>query len=103
MTFTLAPADEVLQLLGQRLRTQRLAQGLRQTELAQMAGLSLGAVRALETSGKTTLETLVRAVQALGLAHELDNLFEPRRLSIAQMEQAAAVRQRKRAPRQGAA
>ena len=48
MAFILATADEILRTLGQRIRAQRLAQGLPQSELAQMAGLSLGALRKLE-------------------------------------------------------
>ena len=99
MTFMLAPASEILQALGQRVRAQRLAQELPQRELAQMAGLSLGALRKLESSGQSSLETLVRAVQALGLANELEDLFMLKRLSIAQMEQAEAASQRQRAPR----
>jgi transcriptional regulator with XRE-family HTH domain len=99
MAFILASVDEVLHALGERLRMQRLAQALPQRELAQMAGLSLGALRKLESSGQCSLETLIRVVQALGLVHELEGLFVLKRLSIAQMEQAEAARQRQRAPR----
>lgn len=82
------------------MRVQRLAQGIPQRELAQMAGLSLGALRKLESSGQSSLETLVRVVQALGLVDELEELFELKRQSIAQMEKAEAANQRQRAPRQ---
>lgn len=99
MSFNLMPASEVLQALGLRVRTQRLAQGVPQRELAQMAGLSLGALRKLENSGQSSLETLVRAAQALGLMDELEQLFMLKRQSIAQMEKAEAVSQRQRAPR----
>jgi len=103
MSLALAPADEILQTLGQRLRAQRLIQGLPQRELAQMAGLSLGALRKLESSGQCSLETLVRAVQALGLVDELQDLFMPKRQSIAQMEQAEVASRRQRAPRRSGA
>lgn len=99
MVFILSPSNEILETLGHRIRTQRLAQGLPQRELAQMAGLSLGALRKLESSGQSSLETLVRAVQALGLLEELENLFVLKRQSIAQMERAKAASQRQRAPR----
>lgn len=66
MIFALATANEILRTVGQRLRLQRLAQGLPQRELAQMAGLSLGALRKLESSGQCSLETVVRVVQSLG-------------------------------------
>ena len=99
MTFMISTTDETLAGLGSRLRAQRLAQNLPQRELAQMAGLSLGALRKLEASGQTSLETLIRAVQALGLTGELENLFVLKRASIAQMEQAEVALQRKRARR----
>ncbi len=47
MTFHLSTSAEILHALGVRLREQRLAQTLTQRELAQMAGLSLGALRKL--------------------------------------------------------
>jgi transcriptional regulator with XRE-family HTH domain len=103
MALQLAPADQILATLGERLRAQRLAQGLPQRELAQMAGLSLGALRQLERSGQSSLETLVRAVQALGLVPEMDDLFVLRRQSIAQMAQAEAAGLRQRAPRRRSA
>lgn len=103
MSFNLASTAEILRALGSRLRTQRLAQGLPQRELAQMAGLSLGALRKLEGSGQSSLETLIRVTQALGLVDELEDLFVLRRQSIAQMAQAESVGQRQRAPRRSKA
>jgi len=91
-----------MRALGTRLRVQRLAQALSQRDLAQMAGLSLGALRKLEHDGQCSLETLIRVVQALGLVEELEDLFLLKRQSIAQMEQAEAASQRKRAPRRKA-
>lgn len=88
-----------MQLLGTRLRAQRLAQMLAQQELASMAGLSLGALRKLETTGQSSLDTLLRVVRALGLVDELDSLFVLKQASIAQMEQVAAIKQRQRAPK----
>lgn len=99
MVFALAVPAEILHVLGSRLRTQRLAQGLSQRDLAQMAGLSLGALRKLERDGQSSLETLVRVVQALGLVDGLEALFVLKRQSIAQMEQAEVASQRQRAPR----
>lgn len=103
MVLELATSSEILQALGQRVRAQRLAQGVAQLELAQMAGLSLGALRKLESSGQSSLETLVRVVQALGLVSELEDLFVLKRQSIAQMENAAAASRRQRAPRRKSA
>ncbi|MGQ0529054.1 MAG: helix-turn-helix domain-containing protein [Panacagrimonas sp.] len=99
MSFSLNTLPELQSILGQRLRTHRLAQEIPQQGLAQMAGLSQGALRKLEGNGQCSLETLIRVVQALGLADELESLFVLRRQSIAQMEQAESVKQRQRAPR----
>lgn len=102
MAFHLSTPAEVLQELGVRLREQRLAQSLTQRELAQMAGLSLGALRKLESDGQCSLETLVRVAQALGLLEELNDLFVLKRQSITQMEQAELAGRRQRAPRKKA-
>jgi transcriptional regulator with XRE-family HTH domain len=94
----LATADEILRTLGERLRQQRLTQQLSQHELAQMAGVALGTVRKLEQSGVSSLETVVRVVQALGLVDELQGLFLLKRNSFEEITQAAQP-QRQRAPR----
>ena len=99
MVFNLSTPAEILHTLGVRLREQRLAQSLTQRELAQMAGLSLGALRKLETDGQCSLETLIRAAQALGLLDTLEDLFVLKRQSIAQLEQVEVVSRRRRAPR----
>ena len=96
--FAFATHAEILQALGARLREQRLAQGLKQAELAAMAGVALGTVKKLEHSGVSSFETVVRVVQALGLTDQLQGLFQLPRQSIAQMAQAEQA-QRKRAPR----
>lgn len=101
MDFLLADRREILQELGQRLRLQRLAQALTQQELAGMAGVAPGTIKKLESNGTSSLETVVRVVQALGLTDQLQALFVLPSQSIAQMEQAEQARQtqRVRAPR----
>ncbi|MEY2875048.1 MAG: hypothetical protein RLZZ373_2419 [Pseudomonadota bacterium] len=96
LDFGLASSDEICQALGQRLKVARLAQGLLQSELALRAGVSRGTVVTLESSGQTTLASLVRVVQVLGLEEALQPLFvqaPPR--SIAELERrVSAPRQR---------
>ena len=101
MTFMLSSVEEILQTLGGRIRTQRLAQGISQQVLADRAGLCLGAVRQLEGSGQSGLDTLVRVLFVLGIVDELEDLFVLRQQSIAQMERANDLSRRQRAPRQG--
>src|SRR6188474_1459026 len=96
----LATPDELVHELGSRLRTQRLASRVTQQELAQRAGVALGAIKKLESDGNTTLQTFVRVVQALSLTSDLENvlMLKPH-ISIAEMERAAmAPRQRARRP-----
>lgn len=96
--FSLASFGEIASALGARLKALRLAQGLQQTELAARAGVSRYVVQELEGSGKCTLMSWLRIVQALGREADLQGLFELKVNSIAQMEQADSAR-RVRAPR----
>jgi len=96
--FSFATADEIAQELAGRLRAARLAQGLQQAELALRAGVSAGTVKTLEKTGQSTVTSLIRVVQALGLTQDLQRAFLLEVRSIAQMEQAQRA-QRQRAPR----
>lgn len=98
LDFSLASFDEIAHALGARLRVLRLAQGLQQTELATRAGVSRYVVQELEGSGKGTLLSVLRIVQALGLESDLQGLFELRVNSIAKMDLAERAH-RERAPR----
>ncbi len=95
MNFKLATADEIGLELGRRLKAARLAQGLLQADLAARAGVSRGTVVALENKGQSTLHSLIRVAQVLGLVEQFDGLFEFQIRSIADMaRQAAPTRQR---------
>lgn len=92
-----ATTDELTLAIGQRLRDQRLAQNVTLKELAMRSGLSVGALRKMEIDGKTTLHSLIRVVQALGLGSELAHLFELKQRSIAEMTQVTQASRRQRA------
>lgn len=98
MTFDLSSADEVCTELGQRIRTQRLSQGITQLDLAGRAGVSHGTVRNIEATGQASMGSFIRIVQSLGLLGELEPLFVTRVKTIADMEKAQAT-PRQRAPR----
>jgi transcriptional regulator with XRE-family HTH domain len=66
--------------------------------LALRAGVSAGTVKALENKGQSTIASLIRVVQALGLTADLQQAFVLHVRSIADMEQAQQA-PRKRAPR----
>ena len=71
--------------LGVTLRRERRRQGLRQADLARLAGVRQATVSKLETEGEVTTATLMAVLAALGLelrvvprgedARELDELF----------------------------
>lgn len=98
LDFGFASEQEARFELCQRLRAQRLLQGLSQAELAERAGLSVSTVKLTESKAQCTLENFMRVVIGLGLAGELQALFVFKPKSIAQMEQAAQA-SRIRAPR----
>lgn len=98
LDFGFASHAEICAELGARLRKQRLAQLLSQQELAARAGVSVGTVKTLESTGAVSLDTLVRVAFALGLVDDLSQLFELKVRSIAEMERAERG-ERQRAPR----
>ena len=102
--FAFAAAPEILRELGQRMRHQRLAKSLTQEDLALKALVSVGAIKKLESTGLTTMDTFVRTVAALGLVDELSNFLVLRPSgSIAEMEERATTSPRKRVrhPKEG--
>lgn len=59
-------AAELEIYLGEELKKLRLHQNLRQVDLASQAGLSLGAVKGLESGKGATMHTLMCVLKALG-------------------------------------
>ena len=52
-------------LVGEQLRTLRIAKGLDQTQLAELAGVSVGTVKGVEQGRGSSLRSLVRLTRAL--------------------------------------
>lgn len=98
LDFSFSTSDEITAALGLRLKAVRLSQSLTQAELAERAGVSVGTVKSIERTGQSSVTSLVRVVQALGLSDQLQSLFVLKVQSIAEMEQ-AQLAQRQRAPR----
>ncbi len=86
-----------LKELGGRMRHQRVAQGLKQQELAAKAAVSADALSALENGRSVTVESLVRVLRALGYGEALINLLPaPVPSPIALQKLAGKERQRVR-------
>jgi transcriptional regulator with XRE-family HTH domain len=98
LDFEFSTSNEITTELGLRLKAVRLSQSLSQADLAKRAGVSVGTVKALENTGQSSVASLVRVVQALGLSDQLQSLFVLKVQSIAEMEQAQQAK-RQRAPR----
>lgn len=92
--FGLATTDEIAAEFATRLRAQRLAQNLQQSELAARAGISRKTLTTFEQSGKVSLDVFLRIVAALGLSESMSTLFEIKQKSIREMELAEQKRQR---------
>lgn len=61
--------------LGRRLHESRKQQRLSQRVVAELANVSISAVKALEGGRGSTLATFISVVRALGLDDALDRLF----------------------------
>lgn len=72
--------------LTRRLRQVRLFQNMKQQQLANQSGLSLGTIKKFETGSTISFENVLRIVCALGLNNQLENLFLIEMNSIADLE-----------------
>jgi len=52
--------------LGRNVRAQRIAKRLTQSDLAELANISVGALKGLERAKGSSLSTLVKVLHALG-------------------------------------
>ena len=74
-------ADQELKELGTRLKRERIASELKQTDLAARAALSFHTVAAAERGQPVTTESLARILAALGYDGALVNLLPEPSLS----------------------
>jgi DNA-binding XRE family transcriptional regulator len=101
LDFRLATSSEISHVLAMRLKALRIQKGWLQADVAARIGVSRSTFHALESTGKGGLETWIKWTQCLGQAGQLQALFKPTVLSIADM-QALQEPQRQRASRQRA-
>jgi len=84
--------------LGERLRELRLLKNLDQVTLAEQAGVSLNAVKHLESGKGARVTSLIKVLRTLGRADWLDSLAPVVSISPMQMLKTEG-RERKRARR----
>lgn len=95
--FALAFSAEVCTALGERTRSRRLMLNLSVEELAARVGISDKTLSNFERTGRCTLETFTRVLEALGALADLQNVLVTQPRTIDDMRQKAAVRTRQRA------
>jgi predicted transcriptional regulator len=66
----------VLEMIGERIKQERLNQNLTQVSLAQKGGISVIVIQRLEGGRGCTLENLIRTLRSLNKLDQLD-LFLP--------------------------
>lgn len=74
--LALRTTDQISKLVAQRLRELRLQSNLTQGELAGRSGVPFSTYRHLESTGKGSVEILIKVLRALGALDRLDALVE---------------------------
>ena len=77
--------EEVVALLCERLRKERLYLEMTQADVAARAGIGVNTVSNLEAGRNVSFENLVRVAMVLGRLKELEELFKPHLNSVDDM------------------
>ena len=95
--LTLTGPTEIAKALAGRAKALRLLRGWTQNTLAKRANDTVSSLRRFETSGKASLELVLKVAHALARLEEFDQLFQPPRAqSIKELEQLTTKPQRTR-------
>jgi transcriptional regulator with XRE-family HTH domain len=82
--------------IGARLKRRRLSKGWTQEELAKRSGVALSTLKLLESSGRGSIQRLIRVAVALGVDGDFRELFS--RTDVMESIEAVKLADRKRAP-----
>ena len=74
--------EEIVALLCERLRKERLYLEMTQADVAARAGIGVNTVSNLEAGRNVSFENLVRVTMVLGRLDELEALFKPNLNSV---------------------
>ncbi|WP_279577348.1 helix-turn-helix transcriptional regulator [Pseudomonas sp. B1-22] len=78
MELILRKPEEIVKLLGERLRKERVAQQMTQADVAGRAGVGVNTVSNFESGRSVAFESVVRIAIVLGRAKEVEALFMPK-------------------------
>lgn len=76
MRFDFYTPSEIANILGERLKTQRLALNLTQAAGAEKAGIGVSTVARIEAGQGGTLDNVIRLAIALGMINHFAELFD---------------------------
>ncbi|HBY9439621.1 helix-turn-helix domain-containing protein [Raoultella sp. DY2415] len=88
--------DEMVSLLCDRLRKERINQQMTQSELAKRAGIGVNTLSNLESGKNTGFENIIRVAMVLGRTDELQGLFKPRLENLEDLRRYESTLTRKR-------
>lgn len=101
MDLNFIKPEEVVTLIGERLRKQRLFLEMSQAEVAARSGVGVNTVSNLEAGRNVSVENLVRIAMVLGRLHELQELFHPQLNSVNDILRYESQSKRQRIKRKG--
>ena len=78
MDLNLSRPDEIVKMLCDRLRNERLSQQMTQADVAARAGVGVNTVSNLESGKNVGFENVIRVAMVLGRLSELEELFRPK-------------------------
>ena len=82
MDLNFKKPEEIVTLLCERLRKERLYLEMTQADVATRAGVSVNTVSNLEAGRNVSFENLVRVAMVLGRLKEVEELFKPHLNSV---------------------
>ena len=95
--YQLVTIRDVEEMLASRIRALRLAANWKQKTLAERSGVSFGSLQRFESTGKISLQNLLRLAWALGRLEEFTELFQPpEATSLSELEERYHAPKRKR-------
>jgi transcriptional regulator with XRE-family HTH domain len=96
-TLSLVSPTEMGKSLAERVKALRLLKGWTRNTLAQRSGVTAASLKRFETTGKASLELVLKVAHALARLDEFSKLLQPPTAqSIEELEQRVAKPVRKR-------